>query len=64
MNLEWLGSDAFWNGLWAIYIVIIGTWVVMQKRPPISTLSWILFLSFVPVLGFVIYYFLGPKKIT
>lgn len=64
MNLEWLGSDAFWNGLWAIYIVIIGTWVVMQKRPPISTLSWILFLSFVPVLGFVIYYFFGPKKIN
>ena len=60
----WLSDDWLWNGLWAIYIIVIGLWVVLQKRPPVSTLTWILFLSFVPALGFVIYYFFGPKKIT
>ena len=64
MTAAWLTSDWFWNSLWAIYIVTIGSWVVLQKRPPVSTLTWILFLSFVPVVGFVIYYFFGPKKIS
>ncbi len=64
MNMAWLSSEVVWNSLWGIYIVVLGSWVVLQKRPPVSTLTWILFLSFVPVLGFVIYYFFGPKKIT
>lgn len=64
MSMAWLGSEWFWNSLWVIYIIVLGSWVVLQKRPPVSTLTWILFLSFVPVLGFVIYYFFGPKKIT
>lgn len=64
MNMAWLSSEVLWNSLWGIYIVVLGSWVVLQKRPPVSTLTWILFLSFVPVLGFVIYYFFGPKKIT
>ncbi len=64
MNMTWLSSEVVWNSLWGIYIVVLGSWVVLQKRPPVSTLTWILFLSFVPVLGFVIYYFFGPKKIS
>ncbi len=64
MNMAWLSSDLFWNTLWGIYILVLGSWVVLQKRPPVSTLTWILFLSFVPVFGFVIYYFFGPKKIS
>src|SRR5690606_33023345 len=60
MSTAWLTSDWLWNVLWALYIIVIGLWVVLQKRPPVSTLTWILFLSFVPVVGFVIYYFFGP----
>ena len=64
MTMDLLHSDVFWSYLWAAYILSMGIWVVLQKRPPVSTLTWILFLSFVPALGFVIYYFFGPKKIT
>src|SRR5690554_6769174 len=41
----------------------MGGWILLQKRSPISTLTWILTLSLIPVLGFFIYYLFGPKKI-
>lgn len=48
---------------WLIYLVCLVIWIVLQKRPPLSTLSWILSLAALPVLGFFIYFFLGPQKI-
>ncbi|MFA5703346.1 MAG: cardiolipin synthase [Advenella sp.] len=54
---------AFIYTVWTVYIVAIGGWILLQKRSPISTLTWILTLSFIPVLGFFIYYLFGPKKI-
>ncbi len=48
---------------WLLYIVALAIWIVLQKRPPLSTLCWILSLAALPVLGFVIYFFLGPQKI-
>lgn len=47
---------------WTAYIVVLSVWIVMQKRAPVSTLSWILSLALVPVGGFLIYYFLGPQR--
>lgn len=35
----------------------------MQKRAPVSTMSWILSLALLPFAGFVIYYFLGPQRL-
>ena len=35
----------------------------MQKRAPVSTMSWVLSMALLPVLGFVIYYFLGPQRL-
>ncbi len=48
---------------WAVYILSLSTWIVLQKRAPVSTMSWILSLALVPVLGFLIYYFLGPQRL-
>ncbi|MCL1886350.1 MAG: cardiolipin synthase [Betaproteobacteria bacterium] len=48
---------------WGLHIVILSIWIILQKRPPISTLSWIFSLAFLPYLGFVIYHFLGPQKL-
>lgn len=48
---------------WGIHIVILSIWIVLQKRPPISTLSWIFSLAFLPYLGFAIYHFVGPQKL-
>jgi cardiolipin synthase A/B len=48
---------------WAAYLLVLSSWIVLQKRPPLSTLSWILSLAALPLLGFVIYFFLGPQKV-
>lgn len=48
---------------WALYLIALGVWIVLQKRSPLSTLAWILTLAALPVLGFLIYFYLGPQKI-
>jgi cardiolipin synthase len=48
---------------WSGYIAVLSVWIVMQKRAPVSTLSWILALALLPLAGFVIYYFLGPQRL-
>lgn len=46
-----------------MYLVWIGGWIILQKREPVATLSWLISLAALPYLGFLIYYFLGPQKI-
>ena len=54
----------FYLGLgWAIYLVWLGGWIILQKREPAATLSWLISLAALPYVGFVIYYFLGPQRI-
>ena len=50
--------------VWSVYIAILSMWIVMQKRAPVSTLSWILSLAFLPFVGFFVYYFLGPQRLN
>lgn len=49
---------------WLVYLLGLGTWILLQKREPVATLSWLLSLAALPYLGFVIYYFFGPQKIV
>ncbi|HEX4854298.1 cardiolipin synthase [Arenimonas sp.] len=49
--------------VWAAYLVVLAGWIVLQKREPIATLSWIMSLALLPVLGLLIYHFLGPQRI-
>lgn len=66
-----------WNGFWAIphihlyltlawaaYLAGLGGWIVLQKREPAATLSWLISLAALPYLGFLVYYVFGPQKIT
>ena len=48
---------------WFAYLALLATWIVLQKREPIATLSWVLSLALLPVVGFLIYHFLGPTRI-
>ncbi|NUS38494.1 MAG: cardiolipin synthase [Lysobacter sp.] len=48
---------------WFAYVVLLGGWIVLQKRPPVATLSWLLGLAALPVVGFVVYYVFGPQRI-
>ena len=46
---------------WIGYLVWVGGWIVLQKREPVATLSWLLGLAALPYLGFLIYYVFGPQ---
>ena len=48
---------------WTAYIAVLSVWIVLQKRQPVSTISWILALSALPFVGFLIYYFFGPQRL-
>ncbi len=53
----WLGAG------WLAYLLLLGGWIVLQKREPVATLSWLLSLALLPYVGFVVYAFLGPQRI-
>ena len=48
---------------WLAYVLLLGGWIVLQKREPVATLSWLFALAFLPYVGFLIYYLLGPRRI-
>ncbi|MEO6264850.1 MAG: cardiolipin synthase [Luteimonas sp.] len=48
---------------WIGYLVWLGGWIVLQKRAPVATLSWLLGLAVLPYVGFLIYYVFGPQRI-
>lgn len=48
---------------WALYIIILSFWLISEKRSPQATICWLLALAWLPVLGWLVYYFLGPQKI-
>ena len=48
---------------WTIYIVVIGLWIIWEKREPEATLGWLLALAALPVVGFLIYHLFGPRRI-
>lgn len=47
-----------------VYIVVLAVWILMEKRPPVSTIAWILSLIALPYAGFVVFFFFGPRRIT
>lgn len=49
---------------WVTYLIVLGTWIVLQKREPVATLSWILGLAVLPYFGFAIYHLFGPQRIV
>ena len=48
---------------WPVYMVVLSVWIVMQRSEPAATLAWLMALAFLPYVGFLIYYILGPQRI-
>ncbi len=48
---------------WLVYMVGLSIWIVLQKREPVATLSWVMSLALLPYVGFLIYFLLGPQKV-
>lgn len=63
MNLDGNGLVLLLVGLWLAYGIVLAIWVVLQKREPAATLAWVFSLLFLPYLGFVVFYFFGPRKL-
>ena len=49
--------------LWTLYVVFVAVWILLQRRAPVATLSWLLSMAVLPVVGVAIYYFLGPRRL-
>lgn len=47
-----------------VYVVVLATWILLEKRPAVSTLAWIFFLVTLPYVGFIVFFFLGPRRLT
>jgi cardiolipin synthase len=59
---EWLSSP--WLGVaWLVYVLVLAAWIVRQRREPVATLAWLLALAWLPVLGWAVYWWLGPQRI-
>ena len=69
LHIAWLwlhGFDHFTLVLtlgWIGYLVWVGGWIVLQKRAPAATLSWLFGLALLPYVGFLVYYVFGPQRI-
>lgn len=48
---------------WAAYLLGLSIWIVLQKREPAATLSWLISLAVLPYIGFFIYYVFGPQRL-
>ncbi|ARU05838.1 cardiolipin synthase [Comamonas serinivorans] len=48
---------------WVVYAIWLAVWIVLQKRSPVSTLTWVITLVLMPVLGLLIYRVFGPQRI-
>jgi cardiolipin synthase len=48
---------------WLAYLLVLSGWIVLQRGEPVATLGWIMALAAFPLLGFLIYYLLGPQRI-
>ncbi|MBX3249823.1 MAG: cardiolipin synthase [Myxococcales bacterium] len=58
-------DEALWivvpaaQALWVAYIAI---YILLERRSPAGTLAWIFLLAFLPLIGLIIYFFLGPRR--
>jgi cardiolipin synthase len=51
------------TALYLVYLVWLVGYIVLQKREPVATVSWILSLAALPYIGLIVFYLLGPQKI-
>ena len=54
----------FWFGwTWTISSIVLTSWIILQRKSPVSTLAWIMVLNLMPVVGLLVYAYFGPQRI-
>ncbi len=46
-----------------VYVVVLATWILFEKRSPVATLAWILALIALPYVGFLVFFLFGPRRL-
>ncbi|MES3033368.1 MAG: cardiolipin synthase [Gemmatimonadota bacterium] len=46
-----------------LWIIAISCYILLERRPPLATLAWIVSMATLPILGLIVYYFLGPRQL-
>lgn len=52
-----------WPTLYALWVVLGGAYLLLQRRSPSATLAWLLAFAFLPVIAGLAYLFLGPRRL-
>jgi len=60
-----------WQPVWiplltaALFVLVgvVGVVIILERRSAAATLAWLLFLAFMPVVGLVVYRFIGPMRL-
>jgi hypothetical protein len=45
------------------WILVAGTAIVLQRRSATATVAWVLAVALLPVVGFIIYWLIGPQRL-
>jgi cardiolipin synthase len=57
---------SFWTIVSSVefaYLVTLAVIIVLEKRSPVATLAWILVLATLPIVGLVIWFTIGPRRL-
>ena len=46
-----------------VWVIGISGYILLERRPPLATLAWIVSMATLPLLGLFVYYFLGPRRL-
>lgn len=49
--------------VWGGYLIVLSIWIILERRSPQATIGWLLVLAWFPIIGLLIYYFVGPRKL-
>jgi cardiolipin synthase A/B len=49
--------------VFALWALVMAVMVILERRPPASTISWLLVLIFLPIVGWAIYQIIGPQRL-
>jgi cardiolipin synthase A/B len=46
-----------------LWVIGMSAYILLERRPPLATVAWIVSLATLPLLGLLVYYFLGPRRL-
>ena len=48
--------------IWTAYGLLVAVWILLERRAPLATLSWLLAMTALLVVGLLVYFIFGPRR--